>query len=112
MSQAQPVAENLSYQIARLRQALAVNDVLMPGTVAELVEFNRRFLADLHRFAADYETARAHSPGPLALRLAAAAAVRFYFRLQAPAAPLTAPPPARAFTGGPVVRLDDFRRPR
>lgn len=117
MSQAQPATENLSDQIARLQRTLADNDVLMPGTILDLVEFNRRFLAHLQRFAADYEAARDLSPSPAALLLAAAAAVRFYFRLEAPAAPLSAPAIAMRCgvtgrtQGAVVLDLDRFRRP-
>lgn len=107
MTQAQPNTEKLSDHIGKLSQILDAGTI-PPERVADLVEFHRRYLPHLQLFAADLEFALTQAPGPTALSLAAAASMRFYRRLSAPAAPIGAK--AERPTAE-IISLDRFRRP-
>lgn len=107
MSQAQPASEKLSDHIGSLAKIFG-GDVLLPEQLAALVDFHRRYLAHLQLFAADFEYAESQTPGPHALSLAAAASMRFYRRLNAPAAPIAVEIP---LASAQVVNLDKYRRP-
>lgn len=107
MSQARPAPEKLSDHIGDLARIFD-GDVLLPEQIAALVDFHRRYLRHLQVFAADFEFAQSRSPGPMALSLAAAASMRFYRRLTAPAAPIADVETPSTAT---LIDLDAYRRP-
>ncbi|MDP2332439.1 MAG: hypothetical protein Q8M19_17255 [Reyranella sp.] len=112
MSQARPAPEKLSDHIGDLARIFD-GDVLLPEQIAALVDFHRRYLGHLQVFAADFEFAQSRSPGPMALSLAAAASMRFYRRLTAPAPPIVDGPIADVEipSTATLIDLDAYRRP-
>jgi len=107
VTEAQPDTEKLSQHIGKLSQIFSGGPI-PPECVADLVEFHRRYLPHLQLFAADFEYAERQAPGPAALSLAAAASMRLYRRLSAPAEPIGATP---VVAGAEIIDLDRFRRP-
>ncbi len=101
----QPDTEKLSDHIGKL--ARLISGDVRPEHIAGLVEFHRRYLPHLQLFASDLEYAERQAPGPAALSLAAAASMRLYRRLNAPAAPIGAAP---AMPVAEIIDLDRFRR--
>lgn len=107
MTHVQPDTEKLSDHIGKLSQIFSTSTI-PPERIDDLVEFHRRYLPHLQLFAADFEFAEKHTPGPAALSLAAAASMRLYKRLAAPAAPIGTVP---ELPSAEVISLDRFRRP-
>jgi len=107
LTEAQPDTEKLSDHIGMLSSIFS-RETIPPERIADLVEFHRRYLPHLQLFAADFEFAEKQAPGPVALSLAAAASMRLYKRLAAPAAPIGTEP---AQAGAQIINLDRFRQP-
>lgn len=107
MTEAQPDTEKLSDHIGMLSRIFG-GDTIPPERIADLVEFHRRYLPHLQLFAADFEYAERHAPGPVALSLAAAASMRLYRRLAAPSAPIGVEAQAPS---AEIIKLDRFRCP-
>ncbi len=105
MTDAQPETEKLSQHIGKLSQIFS-RGAIPPERIADLVEFHRRYLPHLQLFAADYEFAEKHAPGAAALSLAAAASMRLYKRLSAPAEPIGTEP---MVPSAEIIDLERFR---